>query len=267
MTRVLSGTALLLLAIIVVWLAPAPLFLAVAEALVLLACFEYVQLARASGIAVPLVAVSGAAALTCAAFATRLAATPGAPPLDVVLMAAVLVIGALAVVRWRGERGAVGWVGAALLPTLYVGLPIGAMCAVRDGRGREALFLLMLTVVASDTGQYYTGRAFGRRPLAATISPKKTIEGAIGGFICGGLLLATLGHWWLPTVPAALRLLLGAAVVAVGIVGDLFESMLKRSAGVKDSSALIPGHGGVLDRIDALLFAAPLYYVALAYLP
>src|SRR5207249_5341492 len=102
-------------------------------------------------------------------------------------------------------------------------------------------------------------RAFGRRPLAGRISPKKTLEGAIGGFLFGGLLLAVLGAWWLPTVPAALRAALGVTVVALGITGDLFESMLKRSAGVKDSSSLIPGHGGVLDRIDALLFAAPVY--------
>ncbi len=107
---------------------------------------------------------------------------------------------------------------------------------------------------------------FGRTPLAPAISPKKTIEGAIGGFVFGTLLLAVVGHWWLPKVPLADS---GASsaplIVALGIAGDLFESMLKRSAGVKDSSSLIPGHGGVLDRIDALLFAAPIYYVVLKY--
>jgi phosphatidate cytidylyltransferase len=74
-----------------------------------------------------------------------------------------------------------------------------------------------------------------------------------------------LGRWWLPGTSWPSRTILGAAMVALGIAGDLFESMLKRSAGVKDSSALIPGHGGVLDRIDALLFAAPIYYVVLKY--
>ena len=91
------------------------------------------------------------------------------------------------------------------------------------------------------------------------------MEGAIGGLVFGALTLIVAGGWWLPAVPPALRAALGVMVVALGIAGDLFESMLKRSAGVKDSSTLIPGHGGVLDRIDALLFAAPVYYVVLKY--
>src|SRR5262249_17070896 len=136
-----------------------------------------------------------------------------------------------------------------------------ALVAIRATRGPEVLFLLMLTVSVSDTAQYYTGRAIGRRPLAPAISPKKTIEGAAGGFVFGAATLAIAGRGWLPRQPLAVRGLLGVAVVALGIAGDLFESMLKRSAGVKDSSGLIPGHGGILDRIDALLFAAPVYYI------
>jgi phosphatidate cytidylyltransferase len=140
------------------------------------------------------------------------------------------------------------------------------MIALREQLGREALALLMLTIVVSDTAQYYSGRAFGRRLLAPAISPKKTVAGAIGGFVFGALLLAVVGAWWLPTVPPVIRFLMGGAVVGMGIIGDLFESMLKRSAEVKDSSALIPGHGGILDRIDALLFAAPIYYIMLQWL-
>ena len=128
------------------------------------------------------------------------------------------------------------------------------------------VLLLMLTVIVSDTAQYYTGRLAGRRLLAPVISPKKTVEGAVGGFVCGTIVFALVGAWWLPRVPLALRALVGLTIVCAGIAGDLFESMLKRSAGVKDSSSIIPGHGGVLDRIDALLFAAPVYYVALQYL-
>ena len=125
---------------------------------------------------------------------------------------------------------------------------------------------LMTTVMVSDTAQYYSGRAFGRHLLAPSISPKKTIEGAAGGFVVGTAFFVGVGAWWLPSMAIGVRLGLGLALVALGIAGDLFESMLKRSAGVKDSSTLIPGHGGVLDRIDALLFAAPVYYIVLRYL-
>ena len=131
--------------------------------------------------------------------------------------------------------------------------------------GPAALFLLIATIIVSDTAQYYAGRLVGQRPLAPSISPKKTIEGAVAGFLFGGLALTVAGGWWLPDLPVALRVALGLAVVALGIAGDLFESMLKRSAGVKDSSSLIPGHGGVLDRIDALLFAAPVYFIVVTY--
>ncbi|PYR55794.1 MAG: hypothetical protein DMF85_18565 [Acidobacteria bacterium] len=135
--------------------------------------------------------------------------------------------------------------------------------------GRPALMLLLVVIVVSDSAQYYTGRLFGRHPLSPAISPKKTIEGAIGGLILGtgAFVLGSLRIF--PFLPELLWLFLvpmGVMVVAAGMVGDLFESLLKRSAGVKDSSGLIPGHGGVLDRIDSWLFAAPIYYVFVRYL-
>lgn len=265
MTRVLSGAVLLLLAIVIVWFAPARLFFAAAEGLLVMAFVEYVALARESGVPVPAVPAGTAAVLTCAAFARIALGGVIWAPIDVVLMSALVALGALTMAQWQGGGDALGLASASMFPSLYLGLPIGAMIAIRESRGREALFLLMLTVFVSDTAQYYSGRAFGRRPLAPRISPKKTIEGAIGGFLFGGIVMAVVGAWWLPAVPPVLRVLLGVSVVALGIAGDLFESMLKRSAGVKDSSALIPGHGGVLDRIDALLFAAPIYYIVLSY--
>ncbi len=265
MTRVLSGAVLLIIAVAVVWFAPALLFLIVAEGLLVLACREYAGLARASGLRIPFLLSTGLSALACAAFAPLALGSARWPALDVVLLASLLAIGATALQGWRGGTDAVATVAAALLPVLYLGLPLGSMVAIRETRGHEALFLMMLTVFVSDSAQYYSGRAFGRRPLAPVISPKKTVEGAVGGFVFGGCVLAGVGVWWLPAVPLVYRAVLGVAVVAFGIAGDLFESMLKRSAGVKDSSTLIPGHGGVLDRIDALLFAAPIYYIVLKY--
>lgn len=265
MTRLLSGAFLLVVAIVVVWFAPPLVFFAVAQLLLVLGLVEYAALARASGLAVAAVPSGAAAMLTAAAFARPAFDGAAWVPVDVVLMSALVALGALSLAGWDGGKDALGAVGAGLFPSLYLGLPVGAMIAIRETAGREALFLLMLTVFVSDTAQYYSGRAFGRRLLAPAISPKKTVEGAVGGFAFGGVLLAAAGAWWLPSVPLMLRAALGVTVVALGIAGDLFESMLKRSAGVKDSSALIPGHGGILDRIDALLFAAPVYYIVLKY--
>jgi phosphatidate cytidylyltransferase len=260
-TRVLSGAVLLVFAVSVVWFSPPLLFFAVAELLLVLAFIEFVGLAGASGLSIPPVPAAAAAILTCSAFTRTLTAS-----LDMVLMSTLVALGTVTLTIWRGGRDAVALASASIFPALYLGLPLGAMVAIRESRGREALFLLILTVSVSDTAQYYSGRAFGRRPLAPGLSPKKTVEGAFGGLVSGAVALAVVGAWWLPTLPAALRAGLGVAVVALGISGDLFESMLKRSARVKDSSSLIPGHGGILDRIDALLFAAPVYYVVLKYL-
>jgi phosphatidate cytidylyltransferase len=268
-TRVLSGAVLIAIAVGVVWFAPSAVFFVVAEILLILAFVEYAALAAGSGLPVPTtasaVATMAASIGVTSSFWVGDQIMSNAIALDAALLSAFVVLASLSLTVWRGGRDALGLAAASVFPMLYIGMPIGAMVALRTLRGREALFLLLLTVMVSDTAQYYTGRAFGRRLLAPAISPKKTIEGAMGGFVFGALVMAIVGAWWAPGIPVALRAMLGVAVVALGIAGDLFESMLKRSAGVKDSSALIPGHGGVLDRIDALLFAAPVYYVFVKY--
>jgi phosphatidate cytidylyltransferase len=147
-----------------------------------------------------------------------------------------------------------------VLAPVYIGLPLGALVAIDLVAGRQAVLVLMGTVAVSDTAQYYSGRTFGRRPLAPRRSPKKTIEGAVGGFVVAPAVLVAAGSAWLPGLDPLRLGLLGVLLVAAGIIGDLFESMLKRAADMKDSSHLIPGHGGVLDRIDALLFCAPIFY-------
>jgi phosphatidate cytidylyltransferase len=177
-----------------------------------------------------------------------------------ILLSAFIVVGAITVARGRPGPGVLADAAAALFAPIYIGLPLGALAWVRAASGREAVLLLLAVIVISDSAQYYTGRAFGRRPLAPTISPKKTVEGAIGGMVFGTLALAVGGPWVFSS-PIWMLALLGAAISLLGIVGDLFESLLKRSADMKDSSNLIPGHGGVLDRIDSWLFAAPVYYM------
>jgi phosphatidate cytidylyltransferase len=144
---------------------------------------------------------------------------------------------------------------------VYIGVPLGLLVMVHDGFGWQATLFLIAAVVVSDSMQYYTGRMFGRRPLAPAVSPKKTIEGALGGVVCGAIFTTVAGSYVFTGVGLVPLAVLGVVIVALGIIGDLFESRLKRQAGVKDSSDLIPGHGGVLDRIDALLFAIPAFWV------
>jgi phosphatidate cytidylyltransferase len=152
---------------------------------------------------------------------------------------------------------------ARFLAPWYIGMPLGMLVAIQTIGGRMATLLLIGTIVVSDSAQFYTGRLLGRRPLAPAISPKKTVEGALGGLLFATLLVVIVGPLLLPAARRLSLLLLGVSLVVLGICGDLFESRLKRIAGVKDSSHVIPGHGGILDRIDALLFATPAFYLYL----
>ena len=176
-----------------------------------------------------------------------------------------IVLLSLAVVAWLAievlrEGRTLEQAAIDLVAPIYIGAPLGMLAALQFRSGPRATLLLIATIVVSDSAQYYTGRAFGRRPLAPAISPKKTVEGAIGGVVFGALFMAVAMSYVFPLTPVVVRVLLGLVIVFLGIAGDLFESRLKRVAGMKDSSALIPGHGGVLDRIDALLFAIPVFY-------
>ena len=175
------------------------------------------------------------------------------------LLAGLILIG---VVELAGgaRGGALQRAGGAAFAAVYLGLPFGVLAGLHLDGGREALSLLLAAVIASDTAQYYGGRTLGRRLLAPSISPGKTVEGAAFGVAAAMLLLGLDPAGWLAELPPVGRVLLGGGVAAAGIAGDLFESALKRASGVKDASALIPGHGGLLDRVDGLLFAAPVYW-------
>jgi len=260
MTRVLSALVLLPIVIGAVWFLPPVATLVLALVAAALAFVEYVPIAASLGAYVPH-AVPGAAVLGACAALGR-----GWAVIDVILMTSLITVGAAAVASGRPGPEILRNAAAALFPIVYIGLPLGALAAIRLSGGREAVLLMMGTIVISDSAQYYTGRALGRRPLAPTISPKKTIEGAVGGLVFGTLAFVVGARFVFPDTPALLLTLVGASIAALGIVGDLFESLLKRSAGVKDSGAIIPGHGGVLDRIDSWLFAAPVYYVFVRYL-
>jgi phosphatidate cytidylyltransferase len=260
--RVISGALLLGGVIAALWFLEPIFLLAIALIVALLAFREYADIAARAGAHLSRPAGSIAVALVCIAVAM-----PGMP-IEAAVAGATLGLSALALTGATtsgASGGALQLAAIAAFAPLYIGLPLGLLAATRWMLGKEAALLLILTVAISDTFQYYSGRTFGRHPLAPLVSPKKTIEGAIGGFVGAGLCLAIIGSWWLPQMGLPARVVLGLALAAVGIVGDLFESLLKRSVDMKDASAVIPGHGGVLDRIDALLFAAPVYYIFVRY--
>ncbi len=131
--------------------------------------------------------------------------------------------------------------------------------------GRAGLLGVLVMVFMGDTGAYFAGKAMGRHKLYPLISPKKTVEGGIGGLVAsigGGLIFAT---WLLPGTPLVQGAVLGAACGLFGQIGDFAESLFKRATGIKDSGALLPGHGGLLDRVDGVLFAAPVMYAYLMF--
>lgn len=260
MTRVLSGVAMAAAAFAVIWWLPGNALLGVVLVVATLAFFEYARLVAAIGAELPygpaLVATLGACVMGAMPFMFGMMAIPA---FGVTMLAVAVTL------MWRGVHGAplVNGAASAMLAPLYIGVPLGALVAIHGAIGREGVLTLIAAVAASDTCQYYAGRTFGRRPLALTISPKKTIEGAIGGLVLAPLVLVALAQWSLPGMPPLAVWAVGLGLVVAGIAGDLFESALKRAAGMKDSGALIPGHGGVLDRIDALLFCAPLFTLLL----
>ena len=227
---------------------------------------ELARLARPLGVSVTPGFVALSAAAFCVVLTINLPAEAMHRDLIVALVIGVMVAAGLVTLASIPPGPSVFVsIAVMLLAPLYVGVPLGAMAWVREARGPAPLIWLVAVIALSDSAQYYAGNLWGRRKLAPVVSPKKTVEGAFGGFVVAPLAGALLGRWAFPelAVPVTAALALGLALF--GMAGDLFESLLKRSVGAKDSSALIPGHGGVLDRVDAYLFAAPVFYLFLRY--
>jgi phosphatidate cytidylyltransferase len=238
--------------------------------LVSLACgaalWEFQSLVRAYGwIAPRALSLVLFAAILCAAFL-------GSAPFLLAAVGAVLVaIPTMVLLAAPKEPVWLGSAAATSFATLYVGAGGAAVIALR-GIGWETVFFLLGIVWAGDSAAYYAGTKLGKRRLAPVVSPKKSWEGFWGQVVAGavfGALLAVL----LPRVPgtpamaAAAGALLGAVMSVVAVVGDLVESTFKRSCAVKDSGGLLPGHGGLLDRLDSLLYASPVLYGILTLLP
>jgi phosphatidate cytidylyltransferase len=180
------------------------------------------------------------------------------------VLLASLALTVLASLIWRMPKGVAGFVSdaaASLLIIAYVPL-LGSFAALMlaEGQGVARVVTFLLIVVMSDTGGYIAGVLFGKHPMAPKISPKKSWEGVAGSLIlstAAGICMAILAL----DVPFWVGIILGVSLVAVGTCGDLIESMIKRDLGIKDMSSFLPGHGGVMDRLDSLLVAAPVAWL------
>jgi phosphatidate cytidylyltransferase len=262
MLRMLTGGLLLLAVVGLILLGLWGIYIIVA-ALMGLALWEFRRLSDLMGFRAPSWLL-----FPLAAYLALSGTLLQAIPLQVVLGLA-LIVGLTVFLFLPGRREGLGRWAMGMAGAIYLGLPMNYYLLLYThagpGRGLTWLLLTIVTVVASDTAAMLVGQRLGRHPFFAAISPRKTVEGALGGILLsvpvtllGGILFLGLKPWQ----AVSLGLLIGVTAE----LGDLVESQMKRLAGVKDSSHLIPGHGGVLDRLDSLLFPPIVVYLFAYYL-
>jgi phosphatidate cytidylyltransferase len=254
MTRILTALVAVPLLLVVLLVGPAWTFLALVLVCAVAGYWELSVLAARTGWRTLEIGYFLVVMLVAAFY-------PGFASLESCALLLVVLVGLSAVLSREPSRETLGGLAMTVFGALYVGSLSGSVVGVRmvepDRDGRFWAILLLAVVMVGDAGAFFIGRAFGRRPLAPVLSPKKTVAGLVGGIafsVATALVLRAL-HFRSHSIGIFVGIGLGLALL--GVAGDLFESLLKRSAGLKDTSSLIPGHGGVLDRIDSLLFAAP----------
>jgi phosphatidate cytidylyltransferase len=222
----------------------------------ILALYEFLILGRKKGFHLPVALCILVAAFILAAFVLE--------PISVEMgvFVALLLIPASYVFTKGSIDEALPSSAIAVMATLYVGMLGGSLIRLRGDFpvGPKLIFFLLIVVWLGDAGAYYTGKSFGRHKLSPRISPKKTVEGLAGG-IATSIVAAIVIHFtFFKEFPLLHAVIAGVILSACGVIGDLAESLWKRSADVKDSGTLIPGHGGFLDRFDSIFFTAPILY-------
>lgn len=258
--RLLSTLILLPLFVWILLGTPAWVFAILVIAIGALGQWEFTRMFERAGVrTLAGVGLLGGAALT-ASFAAR-----GAVP--AVLGAVVLAVLTAALRRPRGAPAAWEPAAVTLLGICYVNWLLGHALWLRDlGEGADWVLLLVWVTWIGETAAYVVGSCLGRHKLAPVTSPRKTVEGAVAQLAVSPLAVLLAQAWFMPSLSGRDVVLVGLLLGVAGQVGDLVESALKRSVGTKDTGGIIPGHGGILDRLDGLLFNAPVlfYYVSCA---
>ncbi len=263
LSRIITGTIISIISILAIVLGSIPLYLLLLV-ITTLCSREFVKILRHKGFHPSLsIVVFSAVIFTTLTFFHRFDLVP--PMLTLTIMASFLIV------LFKGRQpyivnvattslGALycGWLPCHLLLIRQIGLSRVGVFQFSPSSGLYLLLFVFLAVVMTDIGAYYFGVNFGKRKLAEVISPKKTVEGAIGGAICA-IAVSCLGVFY--TDLSLLQTIIGGILITVSAqLGDLSESLIKRDAGVKDSSDILPGHGGMLDRFDGYIFAIPVAY-------
>lgn len=222
-----------------------------------LALYEFLNFGRKKGYDIPIVLCLLICVFIMAAFVVTQVSV------EVGMFVALLFIPASYVFRNVKIEDALPSSAVAVFGTMYVGMLGGSIVRLHNDFtvGPKLIFFLMLVVWLGDAGAYYVGKKFGKHKLSPRISPKKTIEGFIGGMAASVIAAVTIHLTFFPEFPLAHAIIVGIVLSVAGVIGDLAESLWKRSAAVKDSGTLIPGHGGLLDRFDSILFTAPILYI------
>ena len=256
--RIITGLLFLPIFYFVAWKLPTAYFTALVMAAAAVGQYEFYRMAHARGFHPNMVLGMVLGALVVMEFYHQSALGPG-PVLSITASTILVLVARL--LSPRPVDGAVEDIASTLLGIFYVAMLFAFQVSIRTGlHGKQWLVFLYFVIWASDIGAYSIGIPFGKHRLYEKVSPKKSIEGLIGALAAAAGMALLCRAWFMPPVSTGEAIALGLVLASVGTVGDLAESLFKRAAGVKDSGGIIPGHGGILDRMDSMLFAAPVMY-------
>lgn len=267
-TRVLTGLAIVVPAFYLLGWSPKWLFMAVLIAIAERGLYEYVVISRNTGISVLAPACYAAGAALCILQWVALHDSEGIELVALVVL--LLVIPAVALWTTQDLKLYLGSAASTLLGIFYAAFCLSFLFPLRFSgvgadmaNGRQIVYFLFVVICAGDIFAYFTGRWRGRHFLFPRVSPKKTLEGAAGGLAASVFFGWLYARWFWRPAHTVVILVLAVCIAVAGQIGDLVESALKRGAGMKDSGAVLPGHGGLLDRVDSLLFGALVLWLAL----